>query len=322
LLDHLVLLESFQASELAPGVSAWSVVQILVEGGELGGAEWSAGVQDGSWGEGIAVTTILLLGKLGNLSLVLWVLYSAVEVVEQHLVVLVVWLGVHVLLVAAHEVVLLLPVVLVVVVVVDLGVDHLVVLGVVQGDLQVLLLFIIALSIAEVEISESPVRAGSGDGWGVLSYLWTSGSFLEVKLHFWHRLLLDLFSVVVLNFGGHYDLVASLQTEGALANDLFLGLDGSLVGDDGTLGDRSAAASSLASLTEWFGLWSLLIVSLQVCPQISAFRKSPLAFVAFVRSFTSVSSQVDLKRAGSHEFVTAVLALVWSLARVSSFVVS
>lgn len=31
LLDHLVLLESFQASELIPGGPAWGVLQILVE---------------------------------------------------------------------------------------------------------------------------------------------------------------------------------------------------------------------------------------------------------------------------------------------------
>ena len=38
LLDHLVLLESFQASELVPGCPAWGVMK-LVELGKLGGIE-------------------------------------------------------------------------------------------------------------------------------------------------------------------------------------------------------------------------------------------------------------------------------------------
>ena len=67
------------------------------------------------------------------------------------------------MLVAVHEVVLVLPVILVVVVMVNLGVDHLVVLGVVQGDLQVLFHLVIPLPITEIKVSESSVGARGRD---------------------------------------------------------------------------------------------------------------------------------------------------------------
>lgn len=84
------------------------------------------------------------------------------------------------MLVAVHEVVLVLAVILIVVVVVNLGVDHLVVLGVVQGDLQVLFHLVITLSITEIEVSESSVGARSRDGVRFLSHFLTCWSFFEV----------------------------------------------------------------------------------------------------------------------------------------------
>ena len=125
-------------------------------------------------------------------------LYSAVEVVVGILIVHVVGLGLHIL-VAAHEVVVLL-LVLVVVVIIDLIVHHLVVVGVVQGNLQVLLHLII-LPVREVNWGQPPVIAYRDHLLLRLLLVLAAWPFLEVQLHLWHGSRLHLLPAVAISLG-------------------------------------------------------------------------------------------------------------------------
>ena len=58
-----------------------------------------------------------------------------------------------------------------------------------------------------------------------------------------------------------------------------------------------------------------------MCPQIATFRKCSVAFIAFVRLFTCMPPHMNLECARSHKFISTLITDIWSLSRVSSFMI-